>query len=151
MNWCSDSIIAGIKFTNADALDLTSCLHYKEKKFNILFGDDLFFTYALILGIEGFIGTSFNVFPFLFHRIIEAKKNDDVSEIQRLATFSINAIRIMLKSKNFLGDTKKMMNIHGLDLGPVRLPLEIADEKEYKETVQQLEFLGIDFKNSHVK
>lgn len=143
--------LAGIKFTNADFLDLNYCLQFHDQKYDILFGADEAFSAAYMCGVRGFIGTSFNVYPFLFHQVLKAFEENNVKEAQRLVRISLNIIREMLNSGNFLGMTKGLMKMHGFDCGPLRLPLQSISDNETDAIIQFMETQGLDFEKSEVK
>ncbi len=140
----TDSIpnLTGIKYTSFDLMDMQECILLEDGKFNILHGHDEILLSGLAVGARGGVGTSFNLVPEIYNGIIEAFFADDMDLARELQLRSIEFVKIMLKYENSVVSTKAMLNLAGLDLGPVRLPLRNLTAAEYNSLEEDLKVLG---------
>src|SRR5690606_12479156 len=63
---------AGIKYTHEDFMDFLSCLHFKDGKYDMLWGRDENMLSALVLGAKGAVGSTFNYAAPLYYELIDA-------------------------------------------------------------------------------
>ena len=126
--------LRGLKYTNADFLQLQRCLQVEDGYFDILFGHDAVLAGGWTYGIRGAIGTTYNFMSPLYLKLLEAYHAHDDLLVQQLQFASAELIADLFEL-GFLPSVRSLMKIIGIDVGPPRLPLlPLSAEK-----VQQLE------------
>lgn len=133
---------AGLKFTNADLMQLQECLHVDPDAFEVLFGYDEMLLAALALGVRGAVGSTYNLAPTLYHRLIAAFDRGDLKTARAQQLLSVRMIRALV-SKSFLSALKRTMGHLGVDCGPVRAPLRNLSEEEWASVRSQLEAIDV--------
>ena len=131
------STFSGIKYSHHDLVDFSRCLHYEDQKYDIIFGNDELLSCGLTLGAKGFIGSTYNLFPSLYHQIIEAFDNGDMSTVQFLQNKAMKFVGIIDKY-GYAAAAKQLMKHLGVDCGPARLPLHTNGDSQIKELVERL-------------
>jgi N-acetylneuraminate lyase len=123
--------LAGIKFTDENLMSYTQCLNFEAGRFNILFGRDEILLAALALGATGAVGSTYNYMAPIYHKVIAAFAAGDMSEARRWQLLAIQIIAVMARHGG-LPAGKAMMQLIGLDCGPVRPPLKnlLAEERD---------------------
>jgi len=132
---------AGIKYTAPLIHDYQSCVNFNNNKFDILYGTDEMMLSALATGAKGFIGSTYNFVAPLYYALIEAFKNGDLKEAQRLQFISVEMVRVIVKYGG-LRAQKAMMKLIGCDCGNVRYPLNPFAAHEYKLLETDLKNIG---------
>jgi N-acetylneuraminate lyase len=133
---------AGIKYTHEDFMDFQSCLEFKNRKYDMLWGRDENLLAALAVGAEGGVGSTFNYAAPLYHRLIDAFNCHDLATARTLQLKSIDMIRLLGKYGG-IATGKAYMKQIDLDCGEFRLPVKNmtpAQFIEFKEDVHALEF-----------
>jgi len=133
---------AGIKYTHEDFMDFLSCLEYKNRKYDMLWGRDENMLAALSLGAKGAVGSTFNYAAPLYYQIIEAFNTNDLETARQLQLKSIDMIRLLGKYGG-ISTGKAYMKMIGIDCGEFRLPVKnmsITQFNKFKEDVNELEF-----------
>ena len=133
---------AGIKYTHEDFMDFLSCLHFKNGKYDMLWGRDENMLSALPLGTKASVGSTFNYAPALYYDLIEAFNNNDLPKAQALQQLSIDMIRLLGKYGG-IATGKAYMKIIGLDCGEFRLPVKnmtAVQFESFKNEVEQINF-----------
>lgn len=133
---------AGVKYTHEDFMDFLSCLHFKNSKYDMLWGRDENMLPALAVGAKGAVGSTFNYASPLYYALIEAFNNGDFKKAQQLQQRSIDMIRLLGKYGG-ISTGKAYMKILGLDCGQFRLPVRNVNEEQFKlfqKDVEQLNF-----------
>lgn len=134
--------LAGIKFTNADMMDMMECMNMENGKYDILHGHDETLLAGMTLGAKAAIGTTFNFIAPVFNKLIDKfrlKQLDEALEIQK----KINkVIAIMLSTGSPISGGKTIMKMSGLDCGPCRQPLSTLSDMQEKQLKGKLEEAG---------
>lgn len=132
--------LVGAKFTHHNLADLASCLALDEGRFDMLFGRDEALLAGLALGAKGAVGSTYNLAAPLYTSLIEAFAQNDLETARNLQGISIDMINIIANTPcSFLPAAKSILKMSGLDLGPVRQPLQNITESEYLNLKAQLE------------
>jgi len=134
---------AGIKFTHEDFMDFLSCLNFREGAYDLLWGRDECLLPALSLGCRGGVGSTYNYAAPLYHNLIKAFNDGDLSEARRLQQMSINMISLLGKYGG-IATGKAFMRYIGLDCGQFRLPVRNMTESRYREFEKDVRSLGMD-------
>lgn len=133
---------AGIKYTHEDFMDFLSCLHFRNDKYDMLWGRDENMLSALVLGSKGAVGSTFNYAAPLYYNLIEAFNNGDLKNAQQLQQQSIDMIRLLGKYGG-IATGKAYMKLIGVDCGEFRLPVKNMNTEQlerFKADVEQLDF-----------
>ncbi|HUX96207.1 MAG TPA: dihydrodipicolinate synthase family protein [Bacteroidales bacterium] len=135
---------AGIKYTHEDFMDFLTCLNYKNKAYEMLWGRDENILPALSLGAKGAVGSTYNYAAPLYNKIIREFNQGNLEEAGRLQQLSINMIMLLGKYGG-MGTGKAFMKYVGLDCGEFRLPVRNMDSKSYSLFEKDVKALGIDY------
>lgn len=133
--------LAGIKYTASTIHEYQACLHYKEGKFDVLFGYDEMLLSALVVGAAGAIGSTYTFAAPLYSRLLEAFRKGDMEEAKRMQFKSVEFVRELVKYSPIPAQ-KHIMNLLGYDCGPVRKPLEVLDDTQSASLKLGLENIG---------
>ena len=136
------SNFAGIKYTHEDFMDFLSCLHFKNGKYDMLWGRDENMLSALAVGAKGAVGSTFNYAAPLYYDLIAAFNKNDLKKAQALQLQSIDMITLLGKYGG-IATGKAYMKLIGLDCGGFRLPVKNMSSEQFelfKKDVKQLNF-----------
>lgn len=133
--------LAGIKFTSFDLMDMQECILLENGRFNIMHGHDEILLSGLAAGVNGGVGTSFNLIPEIYQEIMNAYKAGEMELARTFQLRSVDFVKLMLKYENSVVSTKTMLNLAGLNLGPCRLPLRNLSEQEVRSLEEDLKVL----------
>jgi N-acetylneuraminate lyase len=132
---------AGIKYTHEDFMDFLSCIHFKDGKYDLLWGRDENMLSALVLGTKGAVGSTFNYAAPLYHQLMESFQDNDLSRAAKLQQQSIDMIRLLDKYGG-IATGKTYMKAIGLDCGAFRLPVKNMSTIDYRQFLQDLEVIN---------
>ncbi|MFP6753972.1 MAG: dihydrodipicolinate synthase family protein [Pirellulaceae bacterium] len=134
--------LRGMKYTNADLMQMQRCMHVDDGYFDVLFGHDPALAAGWRLGIRGAVGSTYNFAAPIYTRLIEAIGEGDEAELQRLQLESCK-LTARLFEIGFHPASRQVMARLGIDLGPPRTPLVplTADQVEQlDEALAELDF-----------
>jgi len=134
--------LAGLKFTHTNLADLQECIAVDNGRFDVLSGHDDILLAGLSLGARGAIGCTYNFAAPVYHRIIEAYQQNDMTTAQDEQMKSVKLIQIMLRF-GIASSGKAIMKMLGIDCGPVRAPLESLDEGRCTELYNCIKHLDV--------
>jgi len=137
--------LAGVKYTYEDLMDLGLCMELENGRFDMLFGRDEILLSALVLGVRGAIGSTFNYAAPLYHRIIAAYEAGDMpaaQALQKKAMTLVEALRMAAGQE--IASGKAAMKLLGLDCGPVRNPLRSLSPAQSAAYAARLESIGFE-------
>ena len=130
--------LRGLKYTNADFLQLQRCLQVEDGYFDILFGHDAVLAGGWTYGIRGAIGTTYNFMAPLYHRLLAAVDRQDEVAVQSLQHASCDIIADLFEV-GFLPAMRSVMTRIGVEVGPPRLPLLPLSEAQEQQPAEMLE------------
>jgi len=134
---------AGIKYTHEDFMDFLSCLHFANRKYDMLWGRDENMLPALAIGAKGAVGSTFNYAAPLYHSLMEAFKNGDLELASQFQQQAIDMIRLLGKYGG-IATGKAYMKQIGLDCGEFRLPVKNMSVSEFEIFKKDVKALGFD-------
>ena len=134
---------AGIKYTREDFMDFTSCLNFRKGAYDLLWGRDESLLPAIALGCRGFVGSTYNYAAPLYHNIIRAFNDGNMSEARQLQQISINMIELLGKYGG-IATGKAFMKYIGFDFGRFRSPVKNLNDEMYDEFINDVRKLKID-------
>jgi len=132
---------AGLKFSNGDLLQLQRCVRAAEGSLDVLFGFDELLLPALALGVNGAVGSTYNFGAPLYHRLMKAFSAGDLPAARAEQLRSVALVEI-LNRHGFMGATKAVMKMTGVDVGPARLPNATLSNAQTKLLRSDLEQAG---------
>lgn len=132
---------AGIKYTHEDFMDFLSCIHFQNKKYDMLWGRDENMLSALALGAKGAVGSTYNYAAPLYTRLIDAFNRNDLSAAQQYQQESIDMIRLLGKYGG-IATGKAYMKLVGIDCGEFRLPIKNMSADQFEDFKKDVDALG---------
>lgn len=133
--------LAGIKFTNPDLMAYQKCLRVQDGRFDIPWGMDEYLLAALAVGAAGGVGSSFNFAAPIYHRMIAAFQQGDLTTARTEQFRSVQLIDVLAKF-GYIGAAKVVMGFLGVEVGPARLPNTNLTPEQTDNLRASLESLG---------
>ncbi len=126
--------LAGLKYTNGDAMQLQEIVRYGEGQYEIFSGFDEVLLTSLALGVKGAVGSTYNFAAPLYLQLIGAFEQGDLETARRLQAESVKLVRVLV-GFGFMAAAKATMELLGVPVGPPRPPLRplTSDEKKKLE------------------
>ena len=134
---------AGIKYTHEDFMDFQTCLNYKNRKYDMLWGRDENMLSALAVGAKGAVGSTFNYAAPLYYELIEAFTENDLERAAELQQKSIDMIRLLGKYGG-ISVGKAYMKLVGMDCGKFRLPVKNMSDAQFETFASDVAALDFD-------
>lgn len=122
--------LAGIKYTATTIHEYQACLHYKNGKYDILYGLDEMLLSALAVGAKGAIGSTYTYAAPLYLKVVELYRADRQAEARQMQYHLVEMVRCILKYSPIPAQ-RAIMKMEGFELGPSRLPLVGLTAAEY--------------------
>ena len=135
--------LRGIKFTDSNLALMNACQTAVGGRFDVLFGRDEMLLSALCAGAQGAVGSTYNLAPALYRRIIEARLAGDLEGARQLQLQSVAMIRALIAIGGEAA-IKYPMHRFGLDCGQRRLPMKQLTKQEMNAIDRELNALGFD-------
>ena len=123
------SRIEGLKYTDLNLYELGR-IRRKFPDIKIMFGKDESLLYALSVGVDGAIGSTYNFMLKMFKRIWNAYREGRFQEAEKLQHKASSLISEMLRVKNIIAAEKYLLGKKGLDCGICRAPFRPLREEE---------------------
>lgn len=124
--------IAGYKFTDLNLFDLGLLL---QNSYTVLNGHDPNLSAALRMGVNGGIGSFYNIAPDLVVAILRAHAAGDGATAERLQT-QLNRMIHIVRSYRLIPALKYLCGLQGFNQGVMRapmLPLALDEQKRLEE------------------
>jgi N-acetylneuraminate lyase len=119
---CQLPNVAGFKYTAFDMYLLEQILSLSKGALNVFSGPDQLFAPMLTVGVDGAVGTTYNLLPGHFVHIYQAFQRGDVTEARRLQSQANRVIDTFIQYGG-LPAVKEIMRMLGYDCGYGRRPL----------------------------
>lgn len=113
---------AGIKFTFEDLSDYRLCLAGAEGR-EIFFGRDEMLLGALATGARSAVGSTYNIFPHIYQKMIAAWDAGDIDTARERQLDASRLVAAAVETGAALPALKAMLAFAGPDCGPCRNPL----------------------------
>jgi 4-hydroxy-tetrahydrodipicolinate synthase len=123
--------IVGVKDSSGQLSFILAVLEKVRDKINVLCGHDEVVIGALAAGCSGAILASANFMPDIWVKIYNAIQKGDL-QTAREFQYKVQKIARIIAKSGPVG-TKEALNMMGLKVGPVRLPLSVGGELSYEE------------------
>ncbi len=135
--------IVGLKDSSGELKYILAVLEKVRDKINVMCGYDEVVLPALAAGASGAILASANVIPDVWVEIYKAVKEGDLEKARELQ-LKVQKLARIITGSGAVG-TKEALNMMGIKVGPVRLPLSVGGELSYENREElrlELEKLG---------
>jgi len=123
--------IVGVKDSSGQLSFILAVLEKVRDKINVLCGHDEVVVAALAAGCSGAILASANVMPDVWIQVYNAIQKGDLQTARQLQ-YKVQKIARIIAKSGAVG-TKEALNMMGVKVGPVRLPLSVGGELTYEE------------------
>lgn len=133
--------LAGLKFTNPDLMAFQCCLRAEGGSFDVPWGCDEFLLAAAALGATGAVGSTYNFAAPIYHRVLAAFAAGDMKTARDEQFRAVQFIQIIVRY-GFIGATKALMTMLGVDVGPARLPNAPISKEQAAALRSELDALG---------
>lgn len=123
--------IVGVKDSSGQLSFILAVLEKVRDKVNVMCGHDEVVTAALAAGASGAILASANFIPDIWVKIYNHVQRNELQQARELQYRVQKIARITAKSGPV--GTKEALNMMGIKVGPVRMPLSVGGELTYEE------------------
>ena len=124
-----NSRVEGLKYTDLNLYELER-IRRKFPQLKIMFGKDESLLYALPVGVDGAIGSTYNFTLKLFRKIWNAYRQELFREAEKLQHEANKIISEMLRIKNIIAAEKYLLGKKGIQCGNCRPPFRPLTEEE---------------------
>lgn len=138
---CQIPNVRGFKYTSYDMVLLERVLALGKGTLNVFSGPDELFAPMLTVGVDGAIGTTYNLLPRHFLKLYETFRRGDMEGARQLQSQANRVIDTFLKHGG-LPAAKEMMRMIGLDCGHCRRPLRRLNESQVAALRADLDAVG---------
>ena len=138
--------VKGVKYTGTALYEVTQIRDACKEGFQIYGGCDELGSSNIALGVDGIIGTFYNVIPDLYLRIWDAVKRSDVKTAADLQRKALHVIGIGVESGSMMACAKLWLRAAGIPAGYARRPFTNFTDPEREYLIQK--FLEVDEKES---
>ena len=124
-----NSRVEGLKYTDLNLYELER-IRRKFPQLKIMFGKDESLLYALPVGVDGAIGSTYNFTLKLFRKIWNAYRQEQFREAEKFQHEENKIISEMLRIKNIIAAEKYLLGKKGIQCGNCRPPFRPLTEEE---------------------
>ncbi|MDH5780528.1 MAG: 4-hydroxy-tetrahydrodipicolinate synthase [Candidatus Bathyarchaeota archaeon] len=122
--------IVGLKDSSGELKFILAVLEKVRDKINVLCGYDEVVLSALAAGASGAILASANVIPDVWVDVYNSVQKGDLKKARELQ-YKVQKIARIIAGSGAVG-TKEALNMMGMKVGPVRMPLSVGGELTYE-------------------
>lgn len=125
--------IVGVKYTNTDIYQIPMIKDELGDDFMIYGGADELASSNILVGVDGIVGSFYNLFPGLFVEIYNAINNDNVREAYKLQEKAVRLINYVVSTNNMVSGIKALLRDADINAGYARKPfLNFYDKDQEK-------------------
>ncbi|MEZ6125071.1 MAG: dihydrodipicolinate synthase family protein [Planctomycetaceae bacterium] len=135
--------LVGLKYTDTKLFEYQTCQAAAGGALDIVFGSDEMLLGALATGAQAAIGSTYNVIPEIYHRLMAAFEQGDLPEARRQQLKSIEFIRTVYRYP-FHSAMKEILNMQGFPVGTCRLPQRSLTAEEIQSLKSDLKAIGFE-------
>lgn len=135
-------MLAGVKFSDHKLHELQRGLLLEgARDFDFFFGADEMLLSGLAAGAHGAVGSTYNFAAPLYRRVARAFAAGDLEEARRLQGRAVQMVECITRHCGGAG-LKAMMQVVGVDCGPLRLPQRTARPEDVAAMEEELGRMG---------
>ena len=136
-----NSIIAGIKDSSRDVIQLLDLIEAVPNDFVVMNGTEAYALYAMMMGGDGVVSGGASAYPEIFRAMVAAYQSGDLAK----ASFEQGRI---LEFKEATKDAPipsyyEILNARGIGVGQPRLPFQPLDSDERERLLASLKLRGL--------
>ena len=136
---CNIKNCCGVKYTSPNHYEMALIKKQIGEKF-VFSGTDEMLASAMIAGVDGAIGSTYNVAPELYMRIRDAYEASDINTIEKYNTIEKELIHTMYQYY-YLGSLKYILEFMGFGKKYLRAPNHTLTPDEEKALVTKLKLM----------
>lgn len=137
--------IVAVKDATGDISEVAELMHLADGDVDVYSGNDDQIVPILSLGGKGVISVLSNVLPQETHDIVASYLEGDMKKSCELQVKYIPLIKALFSEVNPI-PVKKAMNLMGMEVGSLRLPLTEMEEEHAKKLAEEMKKAGITLK-----
>lgn len=134
--------IVGVKEASGNISHVAETIEKCDGKIDIYSGNDDQIVPILSLGGKGVISVLSNIAPRETHDIVELFMNGKIEESRRLQLKALPLVRALFSEVNPI-PVKAAMNLMGMEVGPLRMPLTEMEEAHKKVLADEMVKFGL--------
>lgn len=135
--------IVGVKDATGDISEVAELLSLADGKVDLYSGNDDQIVPVLSLGGKGVISVLSNILPEETHNMVESYLQGDVEKSRKLQLQYFDLVKALFCEVNPI-PVKKAMNLMGMQVGGLRLPLTEMEEQNAARLAEEMRKVGID-------
>lgn len=137
--------IVGVKDATGDLSEVAEVMSLSDGKIDLYSGNDDQITPVLSLGGKGVISVLSNILPQETHDIVASYMAGDVNKSRELQLKYFALIKALFSEVNPI-PVKKAMNLMGMNVGGLRLPLTEMEEANAAHLAEEMRKAGLELK-----
>ena len=137
--------IKGVKYTDKDIYQIPAIKEDCGKEFMVYGGCDELASSNLLVGVDGIVGSFYNLIPDLFIQIKQAIDNNEVKKAYELQRNAVTIISYLVDGGNMVAGIKAVLREAGINAGYARKPFINFYDEDQKKLAKDL----VDFANDH--
>lgn len=137
--------IVGVKDATGDISEVAQLLSLADGDVDVYSGNDDQIVPVLSLGGKGVISVLSNILPEETHDIVENYRKGDVEKSRDMQLRYLDLIKALFCEVNPI-PVKKAMNLMGMEVGSLRLPLTEMEEENASRLAAEMRRAGIEVK-----
>lgn len=131
----------GMKFTRYNFFEMSKVLSLNGGDINVINGPDGQLVCGLLMGVDGGIGSTYNVMPREYVELFRRFKSGDVSGARDMQ-FKINRITAQLIKYDVVASIKYLLTYKGIDVGGPAFPGQALTEAQGNQLIESLKQVG---------
>lgn len=137
--------LAGVKYTNSDLAEFQECMRLQDGAYEMWWGCDEALLAGYALGVQGAVGSTYNFIAPLIHRAVAAFDAGQYDQARRLQGQVVDLVHL-LAEYGYSAAAKAVMELHGLNCGPVRPPLRQLSQDKKRQLFERIRTIGFPFR-----
>lgn len=130
--------IKGVKYTDKDIYQIPAIKEDCGKEFMVYGGCDELASSNLLIGVDGIVGSFYNLIPDLFIQIKQAIDNNEVKKAYELQRNAVTIISYLVDGGNMVSGIKAVLREAGVNAGYARKPFINFYGEDQKKLVKVL-------------
>ena len=137
--------IKGVKYTDKDIYQIPAIKEDCGREFMVYGGCDELASSNLLIGVDGIVGSFYNLIPDLFIQIKQAIDNNEVKKAYELQKNAVTIISYLVDGGNMVAGIKAVLREAGINAGYARKPFINFYDEDQKKLAKGL----VDLANNH--
>lgn len=130
--------VKGVKYTGTALYEVGQIKERCKDGFLVYGGCDELGSSNISLGVDGIIGSFYNVIPDLYKRIWDAVKGSDIATAVKLQSTAVHVIMLGLGSRSMMACMKAWLRAAGIPAGYARRPFSNFTQEQERALTEDL-------------